>query len=129
MVHDTAYGIKRLPASFYKTLLGTEPVRVWLLSSKLDDKDRDLIGKDIAKAEFGWPVGMPTCERLGDGLLEIRTDLPNNRITRVIFCVQNGCMILLHGFIKKSTHGKKTPRHEIKVAQDRRSDLKMRIGQ
>ena len=85
-----------------------------------------MIGADVAKAEYGWPIGMPTCEPLGDGLFEIRSHLMNNRITRIIFSIEAGHMVLLHGFVKKSTEGIKTPQHEIDVAVDRRKDLRKR---
>ena len=107
--------------------MGTEPVRDWLLN-KLDDEDRRLIGRDIAKVEFGWPIGMPTCEPLGYGLFEVRTDLPNNRISRVLFCMHDGHMILLNGFIKKSTEGRKTPKREIDKAHKRREDMRKRLA-
>jgi hypothetical protein len=58
--------VKKLPAAFYCTALGNEPVREWLQS--LETADRRIIGQDIATAEFGWPVGMPVCRSLGRGL-------------------------------------------------------------
>ncbi|MCW3476574.1 type II toxin-antitoxin system RelE/ParE family toxin [Rhodovastum sp. RN2-1] len=118
--------MKKLPAVFYRTASAGEPVRDWLISEKLTDKDRRLIGRDIAKVEFGWPVGMPTCEPLGHGLFEIRTDLPNNRIARILFCISEESMVLLHGFIKKSTDGTKTPRRAIDLARERHEDMKGR---
>ncbi len=51
--------LKKLPAAFYGTAGGNEPVREWLKG--LNDEDRRAIGQDIATAEFGWPVGMPLC--------------------------------------------------------------------
>ena len=98
-------GGQELPAAFYCTALGNEPVREWLQS--LETADRRIIGQDIAIAEFGWPVGMPVCRSLGRGLYEIRSDLTSRRIARVIFCVADGRMVLLHGFIKKA---QKTPK-------------------
>jgi hypothetical protein len=77
--------IKKLPAAFFCTAAGNEPVREWLKS--LDEADRRRVGEDIATAEFGWPVGMPICRSLGSGLYEIRSDISHRRITRVIFCV------------------------------------------
>ena len=65
--------IKKLPAVFYSTAAGNEPVREWLKA--LDAVDRRIVGQDIATAEFGWQVGMPVCRSL---------------------------MVLLHGFIKKT---------------------------
>jgi hypothetical protein len=73
--------IKELPAAFYCTAAGHEPVREWLKS--LNEADRRTVGQDIATAEFGWPVGMPICRSLGKGLYEIRSDISHHRITRV----------------------------------------------
>lgn len=66
---------KKLPAIFYRTKGGAEPVRDWL--KELSNNDRYVIGGDIAKAEFGWPIGMPTCRSLGGGLWEVRSSLPH----------------------------------------------------
>jgi len=38
----------------------------------------------------------------------------------VIFCIENGEMYLLHGFIKKS---QKTPRNDIDLANSRRKEI------
>ena len=77
--------LKRIPAVFFRTEAGIEPVREWLKA--MEPEDRRLIGEDIRTVEFGWPVGMPTCRPMGDGLHEIRTNLPRNRIARVFFYV------------------------------------------
>jgi phage-related protein len=117
---------KKFPAIFYRSKAGNELVRAWLNGPELGDQDRKVIGVDVAKAEYGWPIGMPTCESLGDGLHEIRSHLANNRITRIIFSVEDGYMVLLHGFVKKATDGIKTPKREIDVAIERRKDLRRR---
>jgi phage-related protein len=39
---------------------------------------------------------------MSGGLWEVRSSLPRGRIARILFCVDKGCMVLLHGFIKKS---------------------------
>ena len=65
--------LKRLPVAFYATAAGNEPVREWLKA--LGGSDRRTIGQDIATAEFGWPVGMPICRSLGNGLWEIRSSI------------------------------------------------------
>jgi hypothetical protein len=76
---------KKLPAFFYESALGARPVRDWILGLSL--QDRKLVGRDIQKVEFGWPLGMPYCRSLGSGLWEIRSDLTDGKIRRVIFCV------------------------------------------
>lgn len=111
-------GIKKLPAAFYCTAAGNEPVREWLKT--LDEADRRIVGQDIATAEFGWPVGMPVYRSLGKGLHEIRSDISDGLITRVIFCIEDGKMVLLHGFIKKT---QKTPKADLDLALKRKREV------
>ncbi|WP_423967165.1 type II toxin-antitoxin system RelE/ParE family toxin [Candidatus Binatus sp.] len=47
---------------------------------------------------------------------EVRCDLPRGRIARVLFCVDRGRMVLLHGFIKKT---QKTAQRDIALALKR----------
>src|SRR6201989_1217817 len=96
--------IKKVQARFYEAPSGAKPVREWLLSLSVDD--RRTIGTDIQRVEFGWPIGMPYCRSLGRGLWEVRSDLSDGRIGRLIFCFMGSEIALLHGFVKKS---QKTP--------------------
>lgn len=109
---------KRFPARFFARAGGREPVRDWLRD--LEPAARRVIGLDIMRVEYGWPVGMPLCRSLGRGLWEVRSSLPDGRIARVIFCEQARAMVLLHGFIKKT---QKTPPQEIEVAWKRAKGL------
>lgn len=93
---------------------GKEPIREWLLS--LDRTDRQIIGKEIQKIEFGWPIGMPYSRNLEKGLYEARSNISNGRIARILFCIQKNEMILLHGFIKKT---QATPDHDKELARKR----------
>jgi len=110
-------GEKRIKVRFYRAVSGNEPVRNWLM--KLSREDRLAIGTDIKTVEFGWPVGLPVCRSLGDGLWEVRSSL-RNRIARVLFCIEGGVMWLLHGFIKKQ---QKTPAGEIDIAHKRMREI------
>ena len=110
--------LKKLPAVFYRTVAGNEPVREWL--KELNQPDRRIVGQDIATAEFGWPVGMPVCRSLGRGLYEVRSDLASSRIARVIFCITRQRMVLLHGFIKKT---QKTPKADLELALKRKKEV------
>ena len=110
--------MKRLPAVFYALPSGREPVREWL--RQLDAEDRKIIGEDIKDVEFAWPIGMPLCRSLGDGLWEVRSDLTDGRAARVLFCVASERMVLLHAFIKKT---QKTPATDLKLAQKRMKEL------
>jgi hypothetical protein len=48
--------VKKLPARFYRQTTGNEPVRKWL--KRLTPDERRVMGKDIQKVEFGWPIGL-----------------------------------------------------------------------
>ncbi len=111
---------KRVPAIFYRTARGAEPVRDWLKG--LSREDRRVIGTDIATVEFGWPIGMPVCRSVTGrkGLWEIRSDLRNNRIARVFFCIHDGQLVLLHGFVKKTP---KTPDEDLELAMKRKKEI------
>ena len=109
---------KKLTARFYAASSGRKPVREWIL--ELDKVDRVIVGKDIQKVEFGWPIGMPSCRPLGNGLYEVRSDLKDGKIGRVMFCIAGSEMVLLHGFVKKS---QKTPPGDIETARKRRKEI------
>jgi len=110
--------IKKITGHFYSTASGRRPVREWLLD--LSKHDRSIIGRDIQKVEFGWPIGMPYCRALGRGLWEVRSDLSGGRIARVIFSIADGEMVLLHGFEKKT---QKTPPQDIELAYRRKREI------
>jgi len=105
---------KILKARFYKTVRGKMPVREWL--KKLPRSTQKAIGDDIRTVEFGWPIGMPVVKPLGNKIWEVRSNLEDGRIARVLFTVYKDQMILLHGFIKKT---KKTPLKDINIAKER----------
>jgi phage-related protein len=93
-------------------------VREWL--SELPFDDRKVIGRDMAKVQFGWPVGMPLCRPLKGGLWEVRCSLPSNREARVLFGFHFGILIALHGFIKKT---QATRVSDLDLARQRLSEL------
>ena len=57
---------KKIPAFSYENANGNQPVKEWILD--LSQKDRKKVGRDPRKVEFGWPLGMPCCRSLGNGL-------------------------------------------------------------
>jgi len=110
---------KVILARFYQAVQGNEPVREWLL--EMDAESRRLIGEDICTVEKGWPIGMPVCRSLGNGLFEVRTNLKNT-IARVIFCIGDGEMWLLHGLTKKTPQ---TLPQDLNLARQRKKELGM----
>lgn len=91
--------VHKIPAVFYCTSRGDEPVREWLKA--LDRSDRQVIGEDIAYVQYKWPIGKPRVDHLRGPIWEVRSTI-GNRIARVLFAVEQSEMILLHAFIKKT---------------------------
>ena len=82
---------KIIPAAFYCTETGTEPVRE-----------------------------MPVCRLMGNGLFEVRSKITGKRIARILFCIHEGTMVLLHGFVKKT---RKTPDTDRATALKRKREI------
>ena len=93
-------------------------MRKWL--QELPEAERQAIGKDLLRAQWRWPVGMPLCRPMGDGLWEIRTDLPTKRTARVLICLYRGHLVALHGFVKKT---RTTPESDLALARKRQKEL------
>jgi len=77
------------------------------------------VAADGSKVEIAKPM-----KGLGSGVFEIA--LPYKRDAfRVVYAVQLGDDLwVIHAFQKKSTHGIKTPRHEIDLIKERLKRLK-----
>ena len=84
---------QKIPLIFYRTRAGREPVREWL--QRLDATERQEIGKDLLRAQWRWPVGMPLC--------------PYRKH-----------LVVLHGFIKKT---RATPDSDLATARTRQKEL------
>jgi phage-related protein len=109
---------QKVPLIFFRPGAGGEPVREWLKG--LPAAERQAIGKDLLRAQWRWPVGMPLCRPLGSGLWEVRTDLPTRRTARVLLCLYRGHIVALHGFIKKT---RTTPEEDLALARKRQKEL------
>ena len=112
----------KLSVVFFRTDSGNEPVRAWL--EGLGGEDERRIDADIVVVAEHWPIVLRTSlvkKLRGEGnLWEIRSRISNGkRIARVLFTVEAGELILLHGFIKKS---QKTPQKDLRLAR-RRNEL------
>ncbi|MGC1660202.1 MAG: type II toxin-antitoxin system RelE/ParE family toxin [Candidatus Acidiferrales bacterium] len=103
---------------FYRLSSGKEPVREWLKG--LPESERHAIGRDLLRAQWRWPAAMPLCRALGNGLWEVRTDLPTKRTARVLLCLYGEHLVALHGFIKKT---RATPDEDLAMARKRRKEL------
>jgi phage-related protein len=113
-----ADGLKPIPFVFWRSVTGREPVRVWL--NELSREDKRSIGRDIAKVQYGWPVGLPLCRPLSAGLWEVRASLPSKREARIFFGFHDGMLIAVHAMIKKT---QKTPAEDLGLARQRFKEL------
>jgi phage-related protein len=110
--------LKPVPLAFWRSAAEKEPVREWL--NELPREDQRVIGRDIARVQFGWPMGLPVCRPLGKGLYEVRSSLPSGREARVLFGFHDGTLIALTAFIKKS---QATPAAELELARRRLKEM------
>ena len=108
---------QKIPLIFFRTGAGSEPVREWLKG--LAEGERQAIGKDLLRAQWRWPIGMPLCRPLGNGLWEVRTNLPTKRRARVLLCLYRGHLVALHGFIKKTPA---IPEEDLALARKRQKE-------
>jgi phage-related protein len=110
--------LKPIPLVFWRSVAGREPVREWLKELPRDDKR--IIGRDLAKVQFGWPIGLPLCRPLSGGLWEVRSSLASKREARVFFGFHEGLLIALHAIIKK---GRKAPAEDLTLARHRLKEI------
>jgi phage-related protein len=108
----------KVPLVFYRSAGCREPVREWL--KDMDRDDRLEIGADLQRVQYRWPVGMPLCRALGEGLWEVRTSLPSNKIARVFICFHDEALYALHGIVKKT---QATPSEALKLARKRKKEV------
>ena len=100
-----------LRVRFFREESGREIVREWLKA--FPTQERRKIGADIRSIQFRWPVGLPWARPMGEGMWEVRSNL-RDRIARILFIIEGGEMILLHGIIKKT---EKTPPSDLALAR------------
>ncbi len=88
------------------------------LSTRLDPRPK--IGDDVRYVQEKWTEGLgkPYVDGFGGGLYEVRTK-HDTKEYRVLFCIEDDTMILLHGFIKKT---KKTPSAGVALARRRQKE-------
>jgi phage-related protein len=93
--------------------------------NELSREDKRSIGRDIAKVQYGWPVGLPLCRPLSGGLWEVRGSLPSRREARIFFGFHDDMLIAVHAMIKKT---QKTPAQDLALARQRFKELELWPG-
>ena len=108
---------------FFRTAKGGEVVLDFI--RELSREDRAVIGEDLWVVQKGFPIGLPVCRPMKEGLWEVRSSLPSKREARLIFYhdAPSDTLVVVHGFIKK---GRKTPNAELEIAKKRKSELEKR---
>ena len=106
---------------FVKVASGKQPVKDWI--EKFPENDKTRVMFDIGLIQAGIiTMDHPKIRDIRGvkGLREIKCKLPSKRNARILFCIENQALVLLHGFIKQTN---KTPRKEIAVAKSRMQGL------
>ena len=62
-----AEDLRPIPLEFWKSPTGREPTRDWFRD--LPDTDRLVVGTDLRRVQFGWPIGMPLVKALAPNIL------------------------------------------------------------
>lgn len=110
---------------FYQDDQGNIPVQDFICqqSAKVEAKIYRHI--DLLQ-DFGLSLGQPLVEKIaGSGIWELRIRHSSNRYRILYFASSGHEFILLHAFLKKTV---RTPKNEIKIAQDRMIDYKARCS-
>jgi phage-related protein len=105
---------------FYRTPNQRDVILEWI--RQLAPECRRVIGFDLKTVQLGFPMGLPLCGPLGNGLWEVRSSLPNRTEARLIFFQHkpSGNLVVVHAFIKKS---QKTTKPELDLALRRKREI------
>lgn len=107
-------------AVFYETASGNEVVLDTI--RQLSDEEKKVVGEDLKTVQIGFPMGLPLCRPLGDGLYEVRSSLPSKREFRLIFFFDRArqCLLVVHALFKKSA---KLPKADLDLARKRKEEF------
>jgi phage-related protein len=106
---------------FYETPSGNEIVLDFI--RQLSAEEKKIVGEDLKTVQIGFPMGLPLCRPLGDGLYEIRSSLPSKREFRLIFFFDRAqqCLLVTHALFKKSA---KLPKSDLDLARKRKEEFR-----
>lgn len=104
---------------FFETADGESPVEEFIESLDTETQDKFIIKQQLLQ-DIGPQLCYPHTDHLGEGILELRFKGKEGQVRILFFFFYGKRIILTHGFVKKT---EKTPRKEIKIAQERRKDF------
>jgi len=99
---------------FFQSATGDTPA-LNFIRNELTAEERVIVGADLRAAQDDWNPGPPLTDGFGKGLWEIRSKTPTRQI-RLMVCVHDKVLVVLHAFIKKT---RATPAADVKIARDR----------
>lgn len=103
---------------FFREVDGTKPVGQFIRSLNIKMKAKVVANMHLLE-EYGNNAREPLSKELEEGIFELRT-IENDNIVRVLyFFDKERIIIATNGFVKKK---QKTPRSEIELAKNRRTD-------
>lgn len=103
---------------FFREKSGREPIAEFL--DGLPEKPLGKIFRDIETlAKHPHDLREPYAKHLEGSLWELRTRFSTN-VYRIIYCIRDEKIILLHGFVKKT---QKTPLRDLEIARRRYKEL------
>lgn len=106
---------------FYRSAAGNNVVLNVIRALSVEEKK--VVGEDLKTVQIGFPMGLPLCRPLGEGLYEIRSSLPSKREFRLIFFFDRARQVLLvvHALFKKSA---KLPKADLDLARKRKEEFR-----
>ena len=109
-----------IPIQFFEFYDGQSPVINWINSLPVVDQNR--VDVELKKVALGFKFRRGNFRKIAGypGLWEIRCSLSNNQAARLLFCINNNKLLILHGFLKRS---QKTPLNALSIAKKRMRGL------
>ena len=107
-----------LPAFFYETAIGNQPVREWIRGLSMED--RKLIGPRYSEGRIRLATRHAVLSQSRERPVGSAERPDGWKDWAVIFCVARERMVLLHGFVKKT---QKTPEQDLKLAVKRMKEV------
>ena len=104
---------------FYRKKSGREPIAEFLDSISEVEHVNKVLQEIELLGKCAYDLREPYVKHLEGPLWELRVRFSTN-VYRIIYCMKDGKIVLLHGFRKKT---QKTPSREIEIARQRYKEL------
>lgn len=109
----------RYTCIYYETAGGDSPVEDFIEGLDQDSQDKFFFKKGLLE-DIGPQLRSPHTDKIGNGIFELRFKGKEGQVRVLFFFYYEKQIILTNGFVKKT---RKTPKKEIKTAEQRRKDF------